>query len=234
MSELKVARSMGQKSTHGLDAKTTLPATRLLDHGLNGGGYPSGMRPLTEIRRERLRQLIDEVADGNQSQFANDIGRSRAQVGFWLTDPSKPHFKAMGHEIAREIERHFAKPAGWLDHDPKSQAARLDIDRLGHALTAVDKVVRDRGLALEGRLGTFRHLVAYAYELQEDDDLFPSGISDATPPAEREQYDKRISDELGGMIRSGEIEAVEKAPARRTGGTAPRKAKGSKAGGRGG
>lgn len=73
------------------------------------------IQPVTETRRARLRILIAEVANGSQSEFARLIGRSHAQVGFWLTDPSKPHAKNLSHESARAIEAKFGKPAGWLD-----------------------------------------------------------------------------------------------------------------------
>ncbi|WP_298580487.1 hypothetical protein [uncultured Luteimonas sp.] len=52
------------------------------------------IQPVTDTRRQRLRDLIDEVAQGNQARFATMIGKSRAYVGFWLADPTKPHAKA--------------------------------------------------------------------------------------------------------------------------------------------
>lgn len=73
------------------------------------------IRPVTEVRRDRLRELIAEAANGSQAEFARRIGRSRAQVGFWLTDPAKPHAKQLSHETARNLETTFNKPAGWMD-----------------------------------------------------------------------------------------------------------------------
>lgn len=142
MSELKVARSMGGKSNNLLDTKTTMTANRLLDHGLAGRGYALPMRPLSEIRRKRLRQLIDEVADGNQSQFANAVGRSRSHVGTWLTDPAKPHARPITDATARELEQTFAKPKYWLDRDPWSQDSIPDLA----ILTTAEELVRAKEL----------------------------------------------------------------------------------------
>ena len=183
------------------------------------------MRPITDIRRERLRQMIADVAEGNQSRFGEMIGKSRAYVGFWLTDPAKAHAKQISHEMARSVEAEMRRRGhreyadGWLDHDPdgQSQAAILDADRLGHALTAIDKVIRSRGLLLEGRLGTFKDLLAYAYALQDADDLSPTGT---------------IADELGGMIERGKIEVARKPAPAGVAKSGARKAQGKKAGGR--
>lgn len=73
------------------------------------------MRPLPDIRRDRLRQLIDEQAGGNASEFGRRIDKDRRQMNAWLRDPSKPGAKNLSHKLAREIEAACLKPSGWLD-----------------------------------------------------------------------------------------------------------------------
>lgn len=178
------------------------------------------MRPISEIRRDRLRRLIDEVAEGNQARFAAMIDKSRAYVGFWLTDPAKPHAKAMGHEEARRIEARFSKPAGWLDTDPASQFSGLDSAMLGVALTSMDKVIRDRGLRMEGHLGRYAPVLAFAYEAARSE--FPSG-----PPmpdtrsgkSALRAFDKKVDAWLGGGLQSGSIGPFEPAAAGSTAST---------------
>lgn len=226
---------MGRESTRKVDGTATRYATRKVDHDAAAAVYHLGMRPITDIRRDRLRQMIDEVADGNQAQFAEMIGKSRAYVGFWLTDPSKPHAKQISHEVAREVEAEMRRrgnkqyAAGWLDSADESHSEIPDPDRLGHALTSIDKVIRKKGLVMEGRLGKYRKLLAYAYALQ-DDELFPNGISDSTSPAERKRYDDKVLSELGGMMKRGEVETVRKAATGSVAGTGAGAAKGKKAG----
>lgn len=171
------------------------------------------MRPITEIRRDRLRQLIAEVADGNQSRFAAMIGRSRAQVGFWLTDPSKPHFKALSHEMAREIEAEMRRRFGsryvdgWLDTDPASQVSGLDVDILGVALTSMDRVIRARGLRMEGHLGRYANVLAFAYGAAQLE--FPSGPPSpdtSTGKAALKAFDRKVDEYLGGaIIANGQV-----------------------------
>ena len=78
-------------------------------------------KPVTEVRRDRLKELIAEFAEGNQAEFSRQIGKSRAQVGFWLTAPDKPHAKQMSHATVRALESKFGKPTGWMD-----TAARIE------------------------------------------------------------------------------------------------------------
>jgi len=174
------------------------------------------MRPVTEIRQIRLRQMIDEVAEGNQARFAALIGRSRAQVGFWLTDPSKPHYKAMSHEMAREVEAEMRRRGwkqyvpGWLDTDPASHSTGLDTAMLGVALTSMDRVIRGKGLQMEGQLGKFPPLLAFAYEAARIE--FPDGPPSPGTRAGKsrlKEFDRRVGAWLEGGIEDGSIGPFE-------------------------
>ena len=68
---------------------------------------------IDEIRRINARWLRDHEAGGNQSEFGRKVGASnRQQVTNWIgPNPTK----TIGHETARQIERAFGRPVGWLD-----------------------------------------------------------------------------------------------------------------------
>ena len=147
------------------------------------------MRPITDIRRDRLRQLIDEAAEGNQARFAAMIDKSRAYVGFWLTDPSKPHAKAMGHEEARRIEARFGKAAGWLDTDPESQPAGLDLETLRIALVALKEAAKAEDVEID--LYDSAPIIAYAYRERR-------AMRSKPTKAELREFDNRIRAKLQG------------------------------------
>ena len=126
MSELKVARSMGGKSNNLLDTKTTMTANRLLDHGLARRGYALPMRPLSEIRRKRLRQLIDEVADGNILGLVEKFLRSGViEDGvFKPTSIGTPQGGVISPLLANIVLNHF----DWQLHEAGYQFVRYADD----------------------------------------------------------------------------------------------------------
>lgn len=63
-----------------------------------------------DIRRENARQLAREV--GGITAFSNKIGKSQPQASHLIG--ANP-VKNIGPGIARQIERAFGKPHGWLD-----------------------------------------------------------------------------------------------------------------------
>ncbi len=70
---------------------------------------------LAEIRRQRLREIIDTRFNGVAAHFAAAIGREPSYVSRALTDNAK-HRKNIGEDLAREIERALRLPAGYLDN----------------------------------------------------------------------------------------------------------------------
>jgi len=104
------------------------------------------MRPLIDIRRDRLRSLIQELDRGNASAFARRVDKDNRQVSAWLSDPSKPGHKNLSHRSARELELKCLKPSGWLDYEQSndtvttqgqmlasSQPVGIDHDRMRDA-----------------------------------------------------------------------------------------------------
>ena len=114
MSELNVLRFMGDESIHEVDTDATRADERV-DHARERGAYASPMKTTYDIRRGRLRALIDEVAAGNAADFGRQVGKDRRQISAWLREPGKEGAKNISDTSAREIENHFAKGRGWLD-----------------------------------------------------------------------------------------------------------------------
>lgn len=65
-----------------------------------------------EIRRKNLRTLSRMV--GGVTQLAERLGKSQSQISHLIgTNP----VKNIGDKFAAEVEKVFAKPAGWLDQN---------------------------------------------------------------------------------------------------------------------
>jgi hypothetical protein len=154
------------------------------------------MRPLSEIRRARLEQLVDEY--GTAQALADHLGKDRRQVSAWRADPKKKAgAKGMRDDTAREIERACLKPSGWLDHEPgtndqpviaepgaASQLVGLDADILITAAAWVDFEI-GMGDKVDGRNGLLRR-VAQIYPLLVADggDFNPAHAYEFTKAAE--------------------------------------------------
>ena len=126
MSELNVLRSMGDESIHMVDTDATALPPRV-DHLGGRPPYSSRMKTIHDIRRERLRQLINEQTNRKQSDFARRFGKPKQQVSAWLRAPSKDGTdngaKNLRDTSARAIEQAFHLPRGWLDTDPAAVKA---------------------------------------------------------------------------------------------------------------
>lgn len=66
------------------------------------------------IRRERLRQLIDDDFKGNQTAFSEQTKYKAPQINRWLSTRAAS-LRNITEESAREIERRAGKPEKWLD-----------------------------------------------------------------------------------------------------------------------
>lgn len=106
-----------------------------------------------------------------------------------------------------------------------SQPVGLDPDKIGVALTSMDRVIRKRGLKMEGKLGTYAGVLAFAYELLNE--FFPNGVA----PSQRRRYDELVELQLGGVSHEGKRSAGNAAE-EGAGGPASGKAKRTSTGGR--
>lgn len=105
------------------------------------------MKPIGEVRRARLRELVEE--QGSQVAVADRLQKNKNQVYQWLLDPDKDGARNISSATAREIETAFSKPHGWMDTDPSqsgrwitdnrdpwpSPSARLDPSMIDPAMT---------------------------------------------------------------------------------------------------
>ena len=89
------------------------------------------MKPISDIRREKLAQIIAET--GSQSAVASALGKDKNQIYQWLLDPVQPGARNIGTSSARAIESTFKKPSGWLDQDTAEQL--IDEQRLASAIS---------------------------------------------------------------------------------------------------
>jgi len=86
------------------------------------------MRPLPEIRRARLLQLIEEA--GGASRLAERMDPERplksrsVQVRQWAAELGTDASRNIGHPNARMLEALMGKPRGWMDTDPDSLSLR--------------------------------------------------------------------------------------------------------------
>lgn len=107
------------------------------------------MKPVSQIRRERLRQLVLE--QGSQVAISDALGKNKNQVYQWLREPGTKGARNIGPASARRLEAAFSKPNGWMDADPASTheppnerngrvslSARLDEAILAQALMVLD------------------------------------------------------------------------------------------------
>lgn len=109
------------------------------------------MKPVSDIRRQRLAQLVTE--HGSQVAVAQRIGKDKNQVYQWLLPAEAAGARNIGPRSARLIEVKCGLRHGWMDHEPEpdsgsgepltnslipqSYAARLDPAILADALKAV-------------------------------------------------------------------------------------------------
>lgn len=85
--------------------------------------YPLSMRPVKEIRREKLALLeqraIEERRVKNRTEFGGLINKSAAQIYQWLLLPGGDHAenstRGIRDDTARAIEQSLGLPAGWMD-----------------------------------------------------------------------------------------------------------------------
>ncbi|BBL75606.1 hypothetical protein [Methylomagnum ishizawai] len=94
------------------------------------------MTDLKIIRRERLRQLINEMYGGHQASFAHRIERAPDYISRCLTGN-----KGIGEELARSIEREFQLPDYWMDRAKSTVEPSMDELQWLHG---VEKSVKER------------------------------------------------------------------------------------------
>lgn len=81
-----------------------------------------------EIRRKRLKQLIDSRCKGNQSEFATSISRAANYISRLLKASNLKGSKRLGEDLASEIEHEYGLEEGWLSKDPGDDGQDVPTD----------------------------------------------------------------------------------------------------------
>lgn len=68
-----------------------------------------------EVRRKRLRELIDTRYNKVSAAFAEKHEKQPSYISRCLLPLEKPHRKRIGEDFAREIEKVEQLPKGWMD-----------------------------------------------------------------------------------------------------------------------
>lgn len=109
------------------------------------GAYASPMAydsPRQLKRRENLRRLL--VENGGQAQVALEVGTPKSHFSAILAGR-----RGLGDELASKLERHFEKPAGWMDSDLTDQAALPEeVGAMAAEVSALPPDLRDRVLLM--------------------------------------------------------------------------------------
>lgn len=141
------------------------------------------MKPVSQIRRERLAQLIAEDFGGNGAALARHADKDRKQVSAWL------NYKEMRDTTAREIEAACMKPLGWLDHEqgtefsqsdqrqPASHFARTDREKMRDAIDLLRILAEIQGVP-ELAFDPVSISVAYDFLVEFDTPLTESNVLD--------------------------------------------------------
>jgi hypothetical protein len=93
-----------------------------------------GMKCIGEIRRQRLRALLDEKGL-SLADLSEKLGRTRRDATLSQLLSAAPNTRTgrpreMGSDQARDIERVMGLPEGWMDRDPAYDEALAELSQL--------------------------------------------------------------------------------------------------------
>lgn len=122
------------------------------------------MKPIRDIRRERLAELVAE--NRGQSAVAEKLHKDKNQVYQWLQPADSPASRNISDRSARAIEMAFGRPRGWMDSDasgpaPPSQSARLDPEIMSQALQLLRLIAEIRGTPEIPAINAAQLILAY-------------------------------------------------------------------------
>lgn len=108
-----------------------------------------------ELRRQRLRQAIDDLYEGVVLRCAEAIGKKPPQLHRWLSVTSKDR-RRIEYDSARTLETDMGLPALWLDQgtDKKvtvTDSASQNASAIGYARKAAwpfKRITRERYMSL--------------------------------------------------------------------------------------
>jgi len=133
------------------------------------------------------QSAIGDAAGLSQSQISRVLSGTTGKVDWKVVRTLARRFGvSMDDLTSRDIELEGKSGV--------SQEPGLDLDKLGHALTGIEKALKDD--VISGKWGQLAGSVAYAYELAED---FPRKMT----PRVRGHYDHDLQSHLHGENARG-------------------------------
>jgi transcriptional regulator with XRE-family HTH domain len=110
------------------------------------------LQTIDSIHRQRLKLLVAEA--GSQRALAERIGKAPSQISQWINGAKHSRTgqpRSMDRSTAREIERRYPKPEGWMDSplpggagDPGDLDPSLDVERLAAWLQSLPETSRSQ------------------------------------------------------------------------------------------
>ncbi len=168
------ARDVGDEGVevHGSESYILLDSKQAFSLPPVGDSPPrlTGMRPIDQVRRQRLAALVEEA--GGQSALAAKIGKDKNQIYQWLADTSEAQSRNIGTRSARAVEEAMGRPEGWLDRDD-ALGAESQLRRPDPAILAQTQEFLDTAYAFQGKrfeMARDADLFADAYEWLAEDD----------------------------------------------------------------
>ncbi len=93
-------------------------------------GYAYNMTTIAAIRRANLKRLLEEV--GGERGAAAELARLSGVKAPIISQLRRPTFypdgreRAMGSNVARQLEKAMGKPLGWMDQDHEVGARSIE------------------------------------------------------------------------------------------------------------
>lgn len=94
---------------------------------------------LRQIRRARLKALIENDFNGRQKELALRVGVKPSHISQHVTDA-----RGIGEEFARRLEKSCKKPDGWMDgREPEKHPLPINVELMSDLIAQAMLSVRD-------------------------------------------------------------------------------------------
>ncbi|AWY45590.1 helix-turn-helix transcriptional regulator [Glaesserella parasuis] len=130
------------------------------------------MRDIREIRRKKLKDLIDDVSGGNIADFARKIDKEPSYVARMLYPEGKPGAKPIGEKMAHHILHKFVLPLDWFNRDYDDEGELIPFEEP----SIVIDVLNVEASAGNGSTGDLVEIVSKLHYVPEQFYLYFRGI----------------------------------------------------------
>lgn len=132
------------------------------------------MRDIREIRRKKLRDLINEVSNGNIADFARKIDKEPSYVARMLYPADKAGAKPIGEKMAHHIVHKFVLPLDWFNRDYDDEGEPIPFTEVDESI--VIDVLDVKASAGNGSTGDLVEVVSKLHYVPEQFHLYFNGI----------------------------------------------------------